>query len=219
MNERRVAVRRVGRDALPVAIIDDFDAAPEALRAAAAAATFAPGRHNYPGIRAEAPPGYLRRAAPLIAQVLRDLFGVTNPRLLDAGFAVVTAAPSTLAPVQRLPHVDALETGRIALVHYLSDDPGGTAFFRHRATGFEWLDTARSPVYRDALDAEMAAALPALAYPDAETRGFELVETISARFNRAILYASAMLHSGVITATPSPDPRAGRLTITGFFAG
>ena len=120
------------------------------------------------------------------------------------------------------PHVDALEPGRIAMVHYLGpDDPAGTAFFRHRATGFETLNAARSAQYLPRLNAEIRAAPPAADYLAGHSPLFEFLDTVPARYNRAILYRSAMLHSGAITrgrALPA-DPLSGRLTVTAFLAG
>ena len=219
MIAKTVAVRRVGREQQPVAIIDDFAADPGALRAAAAAASFTAARQHYPGVRAPLPPGYFLEHAPLIAQVLRDVFGLAEgTRVLDASFSIVTTPPARLAAAQRLPHVDALEPGRIALVHYLSNDPDGTAFFRHRATGFETLDAERSARYLPLLDRELRGHDLRPAYLHGDSPLFEHLDTVPARYNRAILYRSALLHSGAIRpdAALLADPLHGRLTVTGF---
>jgi len=43
--------------------------------------------------------------------------------------------------LQRIPHVDSFLGSQLAFVHYLfKADPGGTAFYRHRGTGFEIID-------------------------------------------------------------------------------
>ncbi len=221
MTARTVGVRRVGREAQPVAIIDGFAPDPDALRAAAASARFAPAGQHYPGIRAPLPPGYFAPNVALLNTLLADLFGHANgARVLDAAFSIVTAEPAALSVEQRLPHVDALDPGRIALVHYLAaGDPDGTAFFRHRSTGFETLDTARSRTYLPTLRAELAGGIVAAAYPGDDAL-FELLDIVPARDNRAIVYRSAMLHSGSITpgrALPA-DPATGRLTVTAFLA-
>lgn len=223
MSQRTVGVRRIGREQQPVAIIDDFAADPDALREAAAASTFMPAGRHYPGIRAPLPTDYFTPHAALFAQILRDLFDLPDgAQLLDASFSIVTTPPDRLGIQQRLPHVDALEAGRIALVHYLGrDDPDGTAFFRHRATGYETLDAERSQSYLPRLNAELRGHSPAAAYLSGDSPVFEHLDTVPARYNRAILYRSAALHSGAITAgrTLPADPLTGRLTVTGFFAG
>lgn len=223
MSARTIAVRRIGREAQPVAIVDDFAADPDRLRAAAAAASFGPAGRHYPGLRAPLPPGYFAEHAALLSQLLRDLFAMPDgARVLDVGFSIVTTAPGVLTMEQRIPHVDATEAGRIALVHYLAlDDTDGTAFFRHRATGFESLDAKRSAVYLPRLSAEVRAAAPGPGYVGGDSPLFECLAAVPARYNRAIVYRSAMLHSGAITpgrALPA-DPLTGRLTVTGFLAG
>lgn len=223
MSERTVAVRRIGRERQPVAVIDDFAADPDGLRAFAAAMTFKPAGRHYPGISAPLPRGYFAPHVALFSQILRDLFDMPEgARVLDASFSIVTVAPEKLALAQRIPHVDAFEPGRIAMVHYLGlDDPDGTAFFRHRATGYESLDAARSIDYRPRLDAELRAGAPGTGYIAGDSPLFEHLGTVSARYNRAILYRSAMLHSGAITPGRAllADPLRGRLTVTAFLAG
>jgi hypothetical protein len=134
----------------------------------------------------------------------------------------VTTPPGELDQAQRLPHVDTIDPGRVALVHYLAlDDVGGTAFFRHRATGFETISAARAATYRARLDMELrdAGAVPT-GYITDDTALFERIALAEARFNRAVIYPSALLHSGAIRADAplDPDPATGRLTITAFLA-
>ncbi|WP_260583889.1 DUF6445 family protein [Sphingopyxis sp. PET50] len=49
---------------------------------------------------------------------------------------------------------------------------------------------------------------------------FACTHIAEARYNRALLYPSALLHSGAIGADAplSPDPRVGRLTVTAFLS-
>lgn len=216
-----ISARLAGHERQPLAIIDGFAADPDMLRAAAAARRFTPAGAHYPGIRAPLPPEYFQAQHAILATVLRDVFDHRESmRVLDASFSIVTTPPPALSVQQRLPHVDAVEPGRIALVHYLSPEGGdGTAFYRHRATGFETIDEARAPAYFDRLAAELRdTGPPPTAYIAADTPLFERSALVEARYNRAVLYRSAMLHSGAIGpgAVLSPDPATGRLTITAF---
>ena len=220
MSGPSVTVRVIGARREPVAVIDGFAPDPEALRSAAATAAWRPAGDHYPGIAAPVPPDYLARQRPLLATVLSEVFGVgERVRVLDLRFAMVTTPPETLGLAQRLPHVDATEPGRLALVHFLA--PGGaegTGFFRHRASGLEAIEPANEAAYFARLRAECAT--PPIGYPDGDTALFERIAAFEGRYNRALLYRSHLLHSGLIPpGTPlSDDPRAGRLTITGFFA-
>jgi hypothetical protein len=216
-----IVARRIGAEGQPIAIVDGFHPDPESLRAAALAAVFEPGRHHYPGIRAPLPADYFAQVRAGLAPVLREVLGVAGNgvELLDASFSMVTTPPAELGVEQRLPHVDAVQPGRIALVHYLAKGEG-TAFFRHRATGFETIDAARSPGYLATLNAELRADPPEAAYPFGDTALFERIAHVEARVNRAVIYRSALLHSGAISpgAVLDADPATGRLTVTAFLS-
>ena len=111
----------------------------------------------------------------------------------------------------------------LAFIHYLfRSDLGGTAFYRHRATGYEYVDEARRPDYRRIVDEEEARSrLPRT--PDTST-GIHRCTSGSTHqdgvFNRMLLYRRNSLHSGALTPNFVPDlnPRTGRLSINGFLA-
>lgn len=217
-----VVVRRIGHEGEPVAIIDGFARDPSALRQVAAERRYESAGRYYPGIKADLPEDYLQTQRALIATVLREVFAVVTPvSVLEARFSIVTASPDQLSLEQRLPHVDALDPGRLALIHYLV--PGGidgTAFYRHRSTGFETIDEARSRAYYAALDGELRASPAPFAYIAGDTPLFDQTAHLTGTYNRALLYRSRVLHSGAIApgAALPADPKTGRLTVTGFFA-
>ena len=221
-----VTVHRIGDEGEPVAVIETFAPDPQALRAAAITARFDAAGEHYPGIRAALPPDYLPAVRGVLSQVFRDVFGVRERvSVIDACFSIVTRAPGALTLDQRIPHVDAIEPGRLALVHFLGEgaasDTGGTAFYRHRSTGFETIDEPRSAAYFAALNADLARhGPPPPAYLAGSTPLFERIGGFEGRFNRALVYRGRLLHSGDISPTSalSGDPALGRLTVTGFFA-
>lgn len=218
-----VTFETIGVEAQPLVILDDFAADPYALREHAMAAAFAPALNHYPGIRAALPADYLPAQLPAIAAAVRQAFGRTGPiSLIDASFSIVSTSVEALTVAQRLPHIDAFTADRIALIHYLSPAASdGTAFFRHRATGFETIDEQRRDLFFRHLDTELRhAGPPPAAYVAGDTPLFECVRSVDARYNRALLYRSTNLHSGAIApdAVLAPDPCGGRLTITAFFS-
>lgn len=217
----RISARRIGHEGEPVVIVDDFVADPQALRAHAAAGTFVAAGDHYPGLRMALPGTYLGEVSDTLALVFGEAFGATGRvRVLDACFAMVTLPPSALTLVQRLPHVDATAPGRLAMVHYLAgEDLGGTAFYRHRSTGFETINDDRAADYFAALGRETALHPPD-GYIAGDTPLFERIDAVAARFNRAVFYRSHLLHSGAVPpdAALPPDPQTGRLTVTAFFA-
>lgn len=218
-----IEVHRIGREQRPVMVIDDFVRDPDALRTAAVGGEFGPAAHHYPGIRGELPGGYLDEQLPAIEAALSEVSGEA-PRLevIDASFSIVTTPRDRLSINQRLPHCDAYDARRIALVHYLTpDDSDGTGFFRHRSTGFETVDAVRSAIYADQVDAELRyGGAPPPDYWTGDGALFERIFAVEAKYNRAIVYPSFLLHSGLIgaDASLSPDPAIGRLTVTGFFS-
>lgn len=220
MSGPAIAARLIGRERQPLVTVEGFAPDPDALRAAAAAGRFEAAGHHYPGVRAPVPPDYLPTVQAVLATALRDVFGHRRSmRVLDIAFSIVTTPPAALAVEQRLPHVDAVVPGRIALIHYLSRDDGdGTAFYRHRATGYETIDEERAPSYYPRLARELAADAPPQAYLNGDTPLFERTAVGEARYNRALIYRSALLHSGAISADAalSPNPTTGRLTVTAF---
>lgn len=213
----------LGHEAQPLCILDDFSPDPDALRAFAAAAPFEPALHHYPGVRAALPPGYFEAQLPPIAAAVGRAFGRAGAvTVIDASFSIVSTPAAALSIAQRLPHIDAFTGDRIALIHYLMPEcSDGTAFFRHRATGFETVSEDRRDVYFRHLDTELRhRGPPPAAYVAGDTPLFECIRTVPARFNRALLYRSINLHSGAIApdAPLSTDPGTGRLTVTAFLS-
>jgi len=215
----RVAIERHGVEAQPVVVIDDFADA-ERFRDDAAFLSFAPIGPHYPGIRATVAPALLRDLLVRLEPLAREAFGVGGLAIADAFYSIVTTPPAALTPIQRLPHFDEVSPRRLALLHYLSPEArGGTAFYRHRSTGFESIDAARLAPYRAALDADLRRhGLPDAAYIAGDTPVFERLAVHAGRFNRAILYRSNKLHCADLPPDLSfdPDPVTGRLTVNTF---
>ncbi|MBN8806763.1 MAG: hypothetical protein J0I47_00775 [Sphingomonas sp.] len=215
-------VERVGNTREPVLVIDDFVPDAEALREYASKVEYAVAANHYPGIRADLPAGYLQALRSLATPPLSEALG-RPPAIdvIDASFSIVTTPRDELTVAQRLPHCDAFEPNRFAMVHYLSSDTGGTAFYRHRSTGFETVDRQRAAILFPHLEAEIRhRGAPAPSYVADGAPLFERMLDVSARFNRAIFYRSWLLHSGSVApeAELSADPATGRLTVTAFFA-
>lgn len=197
-----VTVERIGSEAQPLVILDDFAPDPDSLRSFAQAADFAPALNHYPGVRADLPPSYLATQLPIIAAVAAQAFGGAGPvTVVDASFSIVSTPAGALAIPQRLPHIDAFTQDRIALVHYLSPTDGdGTAFFRHRSTGFETVDETKRDLFFRHLDIELRhGGMPPPEYISGDTR----CSNASAPSRRAII-ARCFTVAGTFTAARSP---------------
>ena len=213
-----IEVTHIGSANEPVVVIDGFHPDFDELRAAAGRATFARHAPHYPGLQAPADPRHLGAVGAVLERVFREPFGITlGVDLVQCAYSLVTTPEARLTPMQRRPHIDTPDPGRIALLHYLSgEETGGTAFYRHRATGLDALDGASFRTFTDALPDDPE---PGPGYMRGSDAAFEMIHHIKARPNRAVLYRSRLLHSGHIPEDLplSDDPATGRLTLNSFF--
>jgi Family of unknown function (DUF6445) len=210
-----------GREQQPVIVIDNFVSDPARFIDDAAMLSFKPIGPFYPGVRAVVPAGLFAQSLDPVAGLIAEVFGVAFPiASVESWYSLVTTPPEALAPIQRLPHFDSVDPGRIAVLHYLSRNvAGGTSFFRHRGTKFESVDANREAQYRTAIDADVARlGLPEPAYIAGDTTMFERIAQYEARFNRAIIYRGNTIHCADIPPdmVMSRDPAQGRLTVNSF---
>lgn len=220
----RVQVHYVGRERQPVLVIDEFVPEPQALIDEAAQLQYAPIGPHYPGIRAAVPAARVRAfLAPIVDLVCGTFDCGAHLQVLEAYYSLVTTRPADLRPIQRLPHFDGLERERLALLHFISRDrSSGTAFYRHRSTGFESMDAVRYPQFCAALSRDTAAhGLPEPAYISGDTPLYEQIAGFEGRFNRALVYRGHVLHCALLPEGISylSDPRLGRLTVNTFLMG
>ena len=135
-------------------------------------------------------------------------------------YRLVTQPPQKLAFLQRIPHIDSATGRGLATVHYLFRQGwGGTAFYRHRSTGYEYVDEARELPYFTRLQEESGGAdAPGPAYIGEDTPLFERVDKVDGVYNRMLVYRRNSLHSATIdnANVPPPDPLTGRLSINTF---
>ncbi|RDE05662.1 DUF6445 family protein [Sphingomonas aracearum] len=216
-----VQVERIGREGTPVVIIDDFAPEPKALVEEAAGTPLGRLGAFYPGVRAPVRPAYRDAVGPLLAAAAKRVFGFSQRLAIDRTlFSLTVTPPAELTLAQRIPHIDDVAPGKLAVVHYLGrTDWGGTRFFRHRSTGFETVTAARHRPYLDALAADFRThGEPPAGYITGATPLFEPIGEVAAVFNRAVLYPSGLLHCAAIdNALVLPlDVEAGRLTIASF---
>jgi hypothetical protein len=222
--ETQVNVRRMGREGEPLVVIDQFSGIADQLLNAGFASQFRHAGASYPGIRCWADPSYLDRQRELMMRVLQQVFGFKRGVRLDAStFSLATLAEKELSPLQRIPHYDHAGGEVIAVMHYLlGPESGGTAFYRHRRTGFETVTPVREATYNAALaEDEREHGMPPERYCHGNSAWFEMIDEVEAQPDRLILYRGRQLHSGVIPdpARLSSNPKEGRLTINMFLIG
>jgi hypothetical protein len=212
----------VGQERHPVLVIDDFLGDPQAMvDFAIRQASFKPSPLFYPGIVSPTPQEYVDALTEGLYPRLVDFgINISKASLSDSFFALVTFTPEQLKLAQRLPHVDDFNPALIATLHYFCDNSqGGTAFYRHRATGYETLTPSNIRHWQPVINQEMAqrGQIPAQ-YMTASNQFYEQTQAVEAKFNRMLVYRGNIFHSGMIRPTTKidPDPRVGRLTANSF---
>ncbi len=217
----RPSLLRPGTEGEPVVLVDDFFLTPERIvDFAVTDCVFGPGGAAYPGVRAAVPDILNHALIHALHPVIRQVFGVGDdtPLGLETSLAIVTDGPEGLRTPQRIPHYDVADPRALAIVIYLCPPGwGGTAFFRHRSTGFETVSPDRDETYNRRLARELAVMPLPEGFPDDRHPLFEQLVCVEPVFNRLVLYRSRILHSATASARPFiADPREGRLTITSF---
>ena len=219
MSVQRVAL---GQEQAPLLVIDNLLADPENLVELAAGKLFGDDNTHYPGSRAKAPLSYQQFVLDQFRGLFGEVFGLpaAQLRFTSCHFSLSTLPPEMLYHLQCIPHIDSLRGNQLAFVHYLfKRDLGGTAFYRHRHTGFEVITPEREAAYFQRVAEEKTGPdKPPRGYIDASTALYERIHAEAGVFNRMLVYRRNSLHSGSIAAPLAIDanPRTGRLTLNGF---
>ncbi|WP_337880770.1 DUF6445 family protein [Rheinheimera sp.] len=214
---------RFGQEQQPLLLVDDFVPEPDSLiDYALTQQDVQQAAGLYPGLRSAAPPGFAQWMQQRLATVLQPVFDLQPSQLrqLNCFYSLVTTAAEQLSLPQRLPHFDRPVQQELAAVLYLCGaEHGGTSFYRHRSSGFEYVDQQRLGAYQQQLGADVQRVGEPEGYICGDTLLFERVLQIPARKNRLLLYRCSSLHSGDISADYRYDdnPRTGRFTLTAFW--
>ena len=213
-----------GREQAPLVVVDNLVANPEELVNLASTKLFGDVTSYYPGVRAKVPLTYQQFIINTLREVCSGYFGLdaSGLRFTACHFSLVTTPQEKLTYLQRIPHVDSLFANQLAFIHYLfTADLGGTAFYRHRKTGFESVDQGRKPEYWWHVEEEQNGPnSPPAQYINGDTPFYEKLTAQDGVFNRLLLYRRNSLHSAALAKNfaANPDPRTGRLSINGFLA-
>jgi uncharacterized protein DUF6445 len=208
-------------------VIDDALANPGGLVDWAASQSFAsPVGVPYPGLIIDTPAQVTNAVASYFAEHVRGRLGGRRTLSVTVRLSIVTLSPADLRPVQWQCHRDRLgpatqDVRLAAMVAYLFRDPafGGTSFYRP-LQGEEQTQCMINDAGRMEAGDFSARYGVEPGYLSGSNRYFERVAQVPAAWNRMLFYNGDLFHSGDV-GTParlSPDARAGRLTLNGFFA-
>jgi hypothetical protein len=215
---------KVGKEQQEVLLVDNYLKGALGLKEHAIEENnFASADSFYPGVRMQVPHEYTFSIIKNLGFFIERFFQLEVRQIKSAAskFSIVTTPPNDLALLQRIPHFDSPSTKGLAIVHYLQSIPSmGTALYRHKPTGFEYVDDQRYAQYITNIQQRFAAEGD---YPEGYINGstdqFEEVMSFDAVFNRLLMYRGTSLHSGKIGKDYNfdPNPATGRLTLTSFF--
>lgn len=220
----RAFVKLVGGEKTPVIIIDDygFDCGPVLQHAYNQPYCF-DEKGYYPGVRARLPKSYAFSLLKPIYNKLIDIYAI--PKQLNFSpqmgyYSLVTEPPANLSLLQRIPHFDSNNPYYFAILHYLNPGNfGGTAFFKHKPTGYEKITGERVSEYMQISSQYFERnGEPPPAYITKSTDLYELCDTVEYKPNRLVIYPGNLLHSGLIDpgVDINSDPKTGRLTANIF---
>lgn len=218
----RIQKLTIGQGAAPLLVIDNFVGDPDRLVRRATTRMYGQGGRYYPGVRAEAPISYQQLFTDKLRNLLFEYFELrgTELKFEMCHFSLITTKPDKLEFLQRIPHFDSADPNGLASVHYLfHGDLGGTSFYRHRSTGFEYIDHSRREAYFRKLEQERSGPhAPGPTYINGDTPLFERIAKQDGVFNRVLIYRRNSLHCGSLSPdfVPDPNPTKGRLSINTF---
>lgn len=223
--KQHITKSTIGAEGEPIAIIDNFFPSPETLANAAKDRVFTLDSSYYPGHRTAAPNQYIQFLYETLVNNLGDLFGFDKSSFssIESRFSLVDKKPEDLQVLQKVPHFDVPKKNGLACIHYLcpaQSNYGGTSFYRHKSTGYEFVDAGRVEHYMKSLEMDIEKyGLPdPPEYINGDTDIFTRVASYEAVYNRALFYRASSLHSGNIKKDHNfnLDPELGRLTMTSF---
>jgi len=215
-------VEYVGAEKQPVLIIDNFLDKPELLiDYCCQYGDFNTADVMYPGVRKPAPDFYMQALYENLRPILAHEFNLQDEKVksIETSYSMVVTPPSQLKPMQSMPHVDSFNNQEFASVYFLcGKEQGGTSLYRHKNTGFEYIDDQRIDEYSVSMNESTKNKTMPKQYMNGSNEYFEQIASYQANFNRFILYRCTSLHSGNIAEDFKfdPNPRTGRLTLNTF---
>lgn len=220
-------LEHLGKEQQPLVIIDNFVKNPQGLLDYAIQQhDVLPVTGHRPGLRSAAPLAYCTALSKELEPFLSDVFGLQRGQFcqIDSYYSLVCTPLEQLSLEQRMPNFEQAKTHELAVIHYLCGvQHGGTSFYRHRSSGYEYIDQHRSAKYQKSMkkDIQQFGMPRQPSYINGDNVFFERIKSVAAVFNRALIYRCSSLHAGDIPENYQFDgnPLTGRFTLASFIHG
>lgn len=212
----------IGFELQPLLKVDSFLNDPQVLLDYAVNKNqFSPAGNFYPGIRMPVPLSYTKALLHNLRADIEQTFNVdlTKIKTANSTYSIITSSLDTLGFEHTIPHFDGFGKNKLAILYYLCDmKDSGTAFYRHKALEYEYIDEARSEHYFKYIKKQFSEKKVFNRYICDDTVEFEKIASYQCKYNRLLMYKASSLHSGIIQPDYifDPNPATGRLTITSF---
>ena len=214
-------VERFGHEQEPIIVIENYTSNMAYLKQRAHHAAYKRSSSYYPGLQAPEDPNYLGIRGDELISLMSTVFNFKGKLNIEScDYSMVCKPRDTLDVAQCLPHYDALTSNLFAIVHYVQAEPtSGTAFYRHKRTGFETISEKRSSAYKEGLQDDLSTyGPPDKNYFYGTDDRYEMIGEIEAKPDQLIMYRGHTLHSGCIPDSTilAPDPKVARITLNSF---
>lgn len=179
---------------VPVLVIENFYADPEAVRAQALKANYDISVAQYPGRHAQIDDAELRVVTDTLARAATAL-GDRSYRAADfiSDFSIVTTRPQDLLPMQKHPHID--RTPVLGLVYLTPGSSEGTCFYHNDMLGTAVVRSLEQyTAYGNFLE-QHARTLAPPGYDFSDHPVWKKFYTIEPVFNRFVMYPGNVFHS------------------------
>ncbi len=202
----RVEQRELDEHGTKVIVLDGVLRDVDAVRSAALDLSYAEADSYYPGVTAA--PDW--DPAPLAAALRPYLEAPADLPAIRLWCSMVTKRAAELTPEQSVPHWDGAATGGVLYLNPPAQCWGGTAFYRHRATGLVAAPSEMTiPLYllmrrhgferyQDFIAWVKRAPADPTGFVLDSTDDWELIELVEMRYNRLVMFDGCLFHSGYL---------------------
>jgi hypothetical protein len=202
-----VDLQEIGDQKYPLLILDNLYRDPDYVRSVALSLKTEPPKSSHPGLSSKFETD-ISALHQIVWKYVAKEFGYTSDQSVSRSlfpglqFMRINRKSEDLTIHQCRPHADPV---RIAGVVYLNSPQqcrGGTAFYRHRATGAEECVLPRNK--NDSFEQQFMEFIRSVLttfprtknYPTDSDEDWEMTRLVEMKFNRFICYPGFMIHSG-----------------------